>query len=209
MDTTHASTTAGWLRAAVRPLTTARGAKTLLHNLLGLPLGTAYFVWLVTGLSLGLGLAITIVGIPILTLVFATVRPLLAGERGMANALLDAGIPGAPVAPGGTGVLGRLKAYWTDSATWRGLAYLFARFPVGLATFTIAITAYGTAAALIAAPLLAPLDGDAWDVGVWRVDSVLEGFALVPLGVLALVASGWISEGLGWISRELARWGAR
>jgi hypothetical protein len=36
----------------------------------------AYFTWLVTGLSLGLGLAITLVGIPLLTLVFATVRPL-------------------------------------------------------------------------------------------------------------------------------------
>jgi hypothetical protein len=35
----------------------------------------AYFTWL-TGLSLGLGFAITLVGIPLLTLVFATVRPL-------------------------------------------------------------------------------------------------------------------------------------
>jgi hypothetical protein len=212
MDTTTAPTTSGWLRAAVRPLTTARGGTTLLHNLLGLPLGTAYFIWLVTGLAIGLGLAITLIGIPILTLVFATVRPLLAAERGMANAMLGAGIPEAPLAPAPerAGIVARVKAYWTDGATWRGVAYLLARFPVGLATFTVALTAYATAAALLAAPILVPLDAhDAWDIGAWRIDTVLEGFALVPLGLITLVAAGWISEGMGWVSRDLARWGAR
>jgi hypothetical protein len=208
MDTTHASAS-GWLRAAVRPLTTARGATTLLHNLLGLPLGTAYFVWLVSALALGAGLAITLIGIPILTLVLAGVRPLAAAERGMANALLGAGIPAAPLTAGGDGVLGRAKAYWTDGATWRGLAYLLARFPAGLVTFTVAVAAYGIAASLIAAPVLAPVDGDAWDFGAWHVDTVIEGLALVPAGLLTLVAAGWISEGMGAASRELARWGTR
>jgi hypothetical protein len=208
MDTTHAPTT-GWLRAAVRPLTTARGATTLLHNLLGLPLGVAYFTWLVSALALGAGLAITLVGLPILTLVLASVRPLLAAERGMANALLGAGIPGAPLTPGGDGVLDRAKAYWTDGASWRGIAYLLARFPVGLATFTIATTAFATAAVLLAAPLLVPLDGDAWTIGNWDVDTLVEGLALVPAGAVTLVAAGWISEGMGRLSCELARWGAR
>ena len=208
MDTTHAPAS-GWLRTAVRPLTTVRGATTLLHNLLGLPLGIVYFTWLVTGLATGLGLAITLIGIPILTLVLASVRPLLAAERGMANALLGAGIADATLTPGGSGLVERFKAYWTDAAGWRGIAYLLARFPVGIATFTVAIAAYGLAASLIAAPLLAPVDGDAWDFGAWQVDTVLEGLALVPVGLLTLVAAGWISEGLGAVSRELARWGAR
>jgi hypothetical protein len=206
MDATHAPAT-GWLRAAVRPLTTVRGGTTLLHHILGLPLGIVYFTWLATGLVTGLGLAITLIGIPILTLVLASVRPLVAGERELANRLLGAGIPAAALTPGGSGLLGRFKAYWSDGATWRGMTYLLARFPAGLAAFTIAVTAYGTAAALIAAPLIAPLDGDHWDVGFWQIDSVLDGLALVPLGLITLVASGWISEGMGVVSRELARWG--
>ena len=77
------------------------------HHLLGLPLGIAYFTWLVTGFSVGLGLAITIVGIPILTLVLACVRPLLAAERAIANALLGARIPRRPRArAGGDGWFG-------------------------------------------------------------------------------------------------------
>jgi len=36
----------------------------IIYLLLAFPLGTAYFVFLVTGLSLGLGLSITLLGIP-------------------------------------------------------------------------------------------------------------------------------------------------
>lgn len=208
MDTTHASPS-GWLRAAVRPLVTVRGGTTLLHHLLGLPLGVAYLVWLVTGLTLGAGLAITLIGIPILTLVLASVRPLLAAERGMANALLGAGIPDAPLTPGGEGFVARCKAYWTDGASWRGIAYLLIRFPAGLVTFTVAIGAFGAALCLLAAPVLVPIDGDAWNYGDWQVDTLIEGLALVPAGLITLLAAGWISEGMGAASRELARWGAR
>jgi hypothetical protein len=205
MDTTLTPEPA-W-RAVLRPLITARGWTAVTHHLLGLPLGVAYFTWLVTGLSTGLGLAITIVGIPILTLVFATVRPLLALERGLSNSLLGTVIPASGLAPHGDGLWGRLKAYWTDGATWRGVGYLLARFPVGLFTFVVAVTAYSAALFLIAAPILASIDP--MELGIWQPDTWYEGLALVPGGLLALVASGWISEGMAAMSRALARWGAR
>jgi Putative sensor len=97
MDTTISPTPA-W-RLLLRPLTSARSYTALTHHLLGLPLGIVYFTWLVTGLATGLGLAITLIGIPILTLVLASVRPLLAGERALSNALLGTEIPSAPLAP--------------------------------------------------------------------------------------------------------------
>lgn len=208
MDTTQRSAPLGdWLRAAVRPLTTSRGGTILLYHLLGLPLGIAYFVWLVTGFSTGFGLLITLIGIPLLTLVLASVRPLAAIERALANELLGAGIPGTPLAPSGTGWIGRLKAYWTDGRTWRGAAFLFLRFPAGLASFIVATVAYGVALTLLAAPALAAVDELGF--GPWDVDSVLEGLALMPLGALALVAAGWISVAMGAASVELARWGTR
>jgi hypothetical protein len=39
--------------------------------------------------------------------------------------------------------------------------------------------------------------------------AVYEGVALDPAGLILLVASGWISEGMAAGSRALARWGAR
>jgi hypothetical protein len=161
----------------------------------------------VTGLALGLGLAVTLIGIPILTLVLASVRPLLAAERTLANSLLDAEVPSASLAPGGEGWWGRFKAYWTDSASWRGMAYLFARFPIGVATFSIAVTVYVAALGLVAAPVLAPLD--ALDLGIWDPSTVAEGLALLPLGLVLLLVAAWISEGMAAGSRALARWGAR
>jgi hypothetical protein len=205
MDTTL--TPEPFWRAALRPLTTTRGWTAVTHHLLGLPLGIAYFTWFVTGLSMGLGLAITLVGIPLLTLVLASVRPLLAGERALSNALLGTDIPAAPLAPKGDGWLGRLKAYWTDKPTWRGMAYLLARFPAGLLAFTAVVSAYASAGYLIVAPIAAPFGGI--ELGIWEPDTWYEGFALVPLGLVALVASGWISEALAAMSRGLARWGAR
>jgi hypothetical protein len=189
--------------AVLRPLVTARGWTQLTHHLLGLPLGTAYLVWIVTGLALGAGLAITLLGIPILTLVLANVRPLLMAERGLANALLGTDLPPLAIAPRGNGWLGRLKAYWTDGTTWRGIAYLLVRFPAGTLTFSIAVAAYSAALWGLGAPILAPLD--AMDLGFWEPNTVLEGLALVPLGAVLLVAAGWISEGMAAMSRALIR----
>jgi len=96
---------------------------------------------------------------------------------------------------------------WTDGATWRGVGYLLLRFPVGLFTFTVAVSAYATALYLIAAPIVAPFD--AVDLGFWAPDTWYEGIALVPFGLLLLVISGWVSEGMAAMSRGFARWGVR
>jgi hypothetical protein len=193
-------------RAVLRPLITSSGYRALTHHLLGLPLGILYFSWLVSSIATGLGLVVTLIGIPVLTGVLATIRPLLRVERGLANGLLDARIASAPPT-GGQGLLKRATAYWTDSASWRGIVYLLGRFPVGLATFIVAAVAYSTALYLIAAPVIAPLD--AIDLGFWRPDGVLDGLALLPVGLIALLASAWISEGMAALSRAFARWGAR
>ena len=194
-------------RAALRPLITARGWTAVTHHLAGLPLGIAYFTWFATGLATGLGLAITLIGIPLLTLVLASVRPLLGAERALSNALLGTDIAPVAMAPEGTGRLGRLKAYWSDRSTWRGMAYLLARFPVGMLTFCVTVGVFATAGWLIAAPIAAPFDGV--DLGIWEPDTWYEGLALVPAGLLLLVAAGWISEGMAALSREFARWGVR
>ena len=194
-------------RTALRPLITTRGWTAVTHHLVGLPLGIAYFTWLVTGLATGLGLAITLIGIPLLTLVLASVRPLLGTERALSNVLLGTDLAPVAVAPAGKGFLGRLKAYWTDGSTWRGMAYLLARFPVGTAMLCVAVSVYATAGYLITAPISAPFDGV--ELGIWEPDTWYEGFALVPAGLLLLVASGWISEGMAAMSRALARWGVR
>jgi putative sensor protein len=207
MDTTIRSESA-W-RSLLRPLVTTRGWTAVTHHLFGLPLGIAYFTWFVTGLATGLGLAITIVGLPLLTLVLASVRPLLVLESELANALLGTRIPRSSLAPAprADGWFAKLKAYWTDGPTWRGMTYLIGRFPVGIFTFTVVVATFASALFLIAAPILAPIDPI--ELGIWEPDTWYEGMALVPFGIVLLVASGWISEGMAAMSRAFARWGTR
>ena len=61
----------------------------IVYLLLAFPLGTFYFVFLVTGLSLGFGLIITLVGIPILLLVLSGSWVLCRFERQVAITLLN------------------------------------------------------------------------------------------------------------------------
>jgi len=143
----------------------------------------------------------------LLTLLLASVRPLLALERQLSNDLLRTAIPRSGLAPRGEGWLGRLKAYWTDGPTWRGVAYLLGRFPVGTFTFVVAVSVFSAAGFLIAAPLLATIDPI--ELGIWQPDTWYEGLALLPLGLVLLVIASWISEGLAALSGAFARWGAR
>ena len=66
-----------------------RSYRTILFHLLGLPLGTFYFVVLVTGVSVGIGmLVVALLGIPILMGLWYLVRGFMRFERTLAINLL-------------------------------------------------------------------------------------------------------------------------
>jgi Putative sensor len=74
-------TTVSWLLA---PYAERRTYQILLYLVLGLPLGVFEFVLLVTGFSLGLGLLITLLGIPILIGTLLVAHALATFERRLA-----------------------------------------------------------------------------------------------------------------------------
>jgi hypothetical protein len=67
--------------------------KETLHLLLNMPIGIATFTIVVTGLALGFGLAITLIGIPILFALLYVSRAMGTIERVRAALLLDAEVP--------------------------------------------------------------------------------------------------------------------
>ena len=60
---------------------------------LNLPLGIAWFTIIVTGLSVGFGTLVTLIGIPVLLLLLLFSRVLSAVERARAGLLLDIDVP--------------------------------------------------------------------------------------------------------------------
>lgn len=129
--------------------------KSLLYLAMSFPLGLGYFLFLIIGFSLGAGLAVIGIGIPILVAVLFGSVALIAFERRLANALLDADIPeGEYPVPPGASVLRRLQVRVLNASTVKGIIYLFARFPFGIGALVMSVLSIALPLALITAPLM-------------------------------------------------------
>ena len=99
------------------PATDAQTYRSLFYLLLAFPLGIAYFVFLIAGLSLGTGLVVIFVGVPILIGMLFACQGLGAFERGMARSLLRLNIPSPPPRVSEPGLWPKLKALFADTTT--------------------------------------------------------------------------------------------
>lgn len=226
------STTAPSSNPLVRALRApfeARTWKETLHLLLNMPVGIATFTIVVTGISLGFGLAITLIGIPILIGMLYVSRAMGAFERGRAALLLDTTIPSPYRADPPRDKWWRLyTARASDPATWTELVYHLILMPVGVVTFTLVVTFWSLGLGLLFSPLLAltldrPINFfDSWISGTIDnspllvqvsdtaghhliLDTPIE-FALVSLaGLVVIFLTPWIVRGLANANRALVR----
>ncbi len=171
------------------------------YLLLAFPLGIFYFVFLVTGLSLGFGLLITVVGIPILVGMLAAAYGLGEFERGLTNLMLDQNTPPAHRLGVTGGLREKVKALLRSSETWKGVAYLFAEFLFGIIGFTLVVTA-AASFALIATPLFYVMEWwiprDNWPSSFWVVDTLGESFlaagGVLLAGFILLHLNNWVAR---------------
>src|SRR5690606_41783820 len=111
-------------------------------------------VWVVTGLSLSLGLAITLIGIPFVILFFGSVRELALVEGRIVEAMLGERMPRRPLyREAGRPLLQRIGEMFTDPRSWSTLAYMLLMLPLGIFYFTIAITLLSISLAALLAPV--------------------------------------------------------
>ena len=125
----------------------------IFYLLLSFPLGLFYFTFLVTGLSLGAGLVITFLGIPILFGTLLLWRVFGGFERQLAVIMLKIKIPFKPLKKSKK-FWENIKLYFTDSFTWKSLTYLFIKFPLGIVSFVILVTLFSVSLSLVAVPIL-------------------------------------------------------
>ena len=174
----------------------------LVFHLLAFPLGLFYFVFLVTGISVGVGLVVIWVGIPILLVVAGAWWLFAAFERLQAVHLLGARLTATPRPwERADGIWGRLKAHFGSGSTWLDLAYLIAKLPFGIISFSLVMALGGLVAWLFAMPFLAVFDVPVVN-GTW-VPPVWFGVLCIPLGVVTLIVSLHVLNGWGWLC---ARW---
>src|ERR1039457_120467 len=115
----------------------------ILYLLAAFPLGIFYFVFLITMIALGLGLLVIWIGIPILLATMAAWWGFAAFERIITIPWLHVNISPMSSTPRTKwGLLGwrQLLAHMSNSATWKGLAYLLVKFFFGIFAFCAAVT---------------------------------------------------------------------
>ena len=133
-----------------------RSAREAVYALAALPLGVLWFSVVVTMLALSAGLAITIVGLPLLLLTLGLVRAGAALERRWAELALG---EAAPAAAGRSSLRGpepwwrRLWALVSEAAVWREVLYLLLLLPAGIALFVATVTIWSIGLTGVTAPL--------------------------------------------------------
>ena len=178
------------------------------YLLLAFPLGIFYFVFLVTGLSLGFGLFITLLGIPILVGVLAAAYGMGEFERTTTNLLLDQDTqPSHRLAVSG-GLWPKVKALVGSSETWKRVFYLFVEFPFGIIGFTL-VTVTAAFFALIATPFFYaqswwPTVAD-WPSRYWVVDTLWEAIIVAVAGVLIGFVLLHVINGIARVWGEIAK----
>ena len=94
------------------------------YLLLSFPLALIYFILLITGISLGFGLLITIFGIFILMGVLVMVHGLSIFEAKLTSSMLGFHIPLQARNREANGFWNKFKEILRCSLTWKGLIYL-------------------------------------------------------------------------------------
>jgi hypothetical protein len=185
----------------------ARSYVNLLYLMISFPLGLAYFVFLTVGISLGIGLTIVWIGLPILALVIAGSWGMAALERQMAIHLLGVAVPPMmPVAAEGRSAWQKIKDTLSNPVTWKGMSYLMVKFPLGLVSFVVTLTLITTSLALMASPLAYYFGEFYIDTPFfWPFGDLASAYLLGAIGVLLLFVSLNLLNGLAQVWKWMAR----
>ncbi|MBV9992442.1 MAG: sensor domain-containing protein [Alphaproteobacteria bacterium] len=185
----------------------------LLYMLLSLITGIFYFTWTVVGISLTVGFAILIFGIPFALLFIGSVRVLSHVEGRIVEGLLGVRMPRRlpPATQADETLWSRIKDGLSDSRTWSSMFYFILKLPLGIAYFTAAVTGLALSLGVTGTSIYALVTNDASHIhmdGVPWLDHLLHTapglivFAL--LGVLLFFVVLHIARGIGWLHGRIA-----
>jgi uncharacterized membrane protein len=183
----------------------------LFYMLLALATGILYFTVVVTGLSLSAGLMVLIIGIPMALLFIAAVRAISLAEGRIVEGLLGQRMPRRPrmagMAATGESFWERIKSWLVDYRTWTTMLYMLLMLPLGIAYFTVVVTALSLSLATFAAPIAQ------WvaHAPVIRINE--WGYLIEPWGAPFFFAGGilgffltmWLAKGVGYLHGMFAK----
>jgi signal transduction histidine kinase len=172
------------------------------------------FTFAVTMTSLGAGLLVTFLGVPVLAAGLAGCRGLGSLERARARGLLglDVAAP-EPLRMRKQGPMGWMGATLKSGASWRHLLYTVLHFPWAVFAFVVALTLWTTGWTLLTYPLwfwIFPMYGGQGGLQLYGdeahriyLDNPFEITVTALVGLLLTLATPWIVRALTLVDRLL------
>jgi signal transduction histidine kinase len=178
----------------------------LLFMITSFVVGLFWLVVLVTLLATGGGLAITLIGLPILV---GTMYAWIGGakaERWRVGVMLREKIrdPYKPV-PAGSSFWQHIWIRIKDGHTWLDLLYLFLLFPIGIAEFVIATVVVSFPLSFVTMPFWYWIGDDPSFGPGWDVSSLPAALAVALVGIPLLLLMPYILVGIGRGHAHLAK----
>ncbi len=184
----------------------------LFYMLLSLATGIVYFTVVVTGISTSAGMAMLIIGIPVVILFVGIVRLLSLVEGRLVEAMLGERMPRRPLYVGrGQPWLERIAAMFTDPRTWSAMLYMVLMLPLGTIYFTVAITGLAVSLGLVVGGFAAVLEAVGLvdfegTLHVWPFENALVAApVLMMVGVLGLFVTLHLARAVGKLHGGLAK----
>ncbi|MEG3631701.1 sensor histidine kinase [Streptomyces poriticola] len=184
------------------------------YVLLSLPISILVFTYAVTMVSLGAGLLVTFLGIPVLAAALAGCRGFGVLERMRARSLLGLQVAEPePLRAPRRGASAWMGAVFKSGTSWRALLYAVLHLPWAVFSFTVAVTVWAWGWSMLTYPLWfwvfpayvgqdgLQLYGD--ETHQVYLDNPFEITVTALVGLLFVLAAPWIVRGLTTVDRVL------
>ncbi|MFF1419796.1 sensor histidine kinase [Streptomyces sp. NPDC058280] len=183
------------------------------YLLLSLPISAVLFTYAITTISLGAGLLITFLGVPVLAAGLGGCRGFGMMERARARGLLGLAVADpAPARAKERGLMSWVGAVLKSGVSWRHLLYAVAHFPWAVFAFVVSVTFWITGWALFLYPLwqwVFPSHLDQSGIALYSeargdgfyLDTPFEIGVTSAVGLVLVLASPWVIRGLTSVDR--------
>ncbi|MFF3602783.1 sensor histidine kinase [Streptomyces sp. NPDC002463] len=202
------------LPAVIRAPFEARTWRAFGYVLIGLPLSVFWFAVSVSFVSLGAGLLITFLGVPVLAGTLAMCRGFGAVERARARGLLGLDVAAPEPVRGKTGgALSWMGAMLKSGASWRHLLYALLHMPWAVFSFSVTVALWSWGWCLFTYPLWQwvfptwvgqdgiQLYGDR--THAFYLDAPFELAVTSLIGFVFVLVGPWVLRGLVSVDRLL------
>ncbi len=191
--------------------------RSILYFIISLPITIVYFVFMVTGLAVSIGLTPILIGIPLFFAVAKGLDYIVKFEQELVRSLLDIPRPHedqkSDVQLEGAGFLQRMKLGFDGSKFARNIMLIMSRFVTSIIFFSLTITVVAAALGLITLPILHQIFLQTMDLNIlensvfalFNIDWTLsqQYISYVVAGFVVVLLANWVIRMLMDVQRRM------